>query len=51
MIYRHKENGNEVPNLLFNFFNLLSGYFFSLSIKFNHDEGICEKEFVSKNYR
>ena len=50
MIYRHKENGHEVPNLLFNFFNLLSGYFFSLAIKFNHDEGICEKEFISKNY-
>lgn len=50
MIYRYKKNGNEVPDLLFNFFNLLSGYFFALAIKFNYDENIQEKEFVSKNY-
>lgn len=51
LIYRHKQNGNDVPNILFNFFNILSGYFFSLCIKFNKDEGIKEKDFISKNYK
>lgn len=50
LLYRHKQNGNEFDNILFNFFNLLSGYFFALAIKFNKDEGIAEKEFISKNY-
>ena len=50
LLYRHKQNGNEFDNILFNFFNLLSGYFFFFVIKFNKDEGIAEKEFISKNY-
>ncbi len=50
LIYRYKEKGNEVDSLLFNFFNLLSGYFFALAIECNKKDGINEKEFISKNY-
>lgn len=51
LLYRHKENGNDVDELLFDFANLLSGYFFVLAIKLNKDEGIQETEFISRNYK
>ena len=51
LLHRHKENGNDVDELLFDFANLLSGYFFILAIKFNKDEGIQETEFISRNYK
>ncbi|KKY00961.1 MULTISPECIES: ATP:cob(I)alamin adenosyltransferase [Paraclostridium] len=51
LLHRYKENGNDVDELLFDFANLLSGYFFVLAIKLNKDEGIQETEFISKNYK
>ncbi|WP_371025178.1 hypothetical protein LZ906_010480 [Paraclostridium ghonii] len=51
LLHRYKENGNEVDELLFDFANLLSGYFFTLAIKLNKDEGTQETEFISRNYK
>lgn len=51
LLHRHKEQGNEVDELLFDFANLLSGYFFTLALKLNKDEGIEETEFISRNYK
>ncbi|OXX84771.1 hypothetical protein AVM15_02460 [Paraclostridium benzoelyticum] len=51
LLHRYKENGNDVDELLFDFANLLSGYFFVIAIKLNKDEGIQETEFISKNYK
>lgn len=51
LLYRYKEQGNEVDELLFDFANLLSGYFFTLALKFNKDEEIKETEFISRNYK
>ena len=50
LLYRYDEHGNEVPNLLFDFTNLLSAYFFYLALKLNQLEGISEIEFKSRNY-
>ncbi|GAA0106334.1 ATP:cob(I)alamin adenosyltransferase [Paraclostridium sordellii] len=51
LLHRYKEQGNEVNELLFDFSNLLSGYFFILALKFNKDEEIKENEFISRNYK
>ncbi len=51
MLYRHSYSGNNVDNILFDFANLLSGYFFNLAIKLNQINGIDEIEFVSRNYK
>jgi cob(I)alamin adenosyltransferase len=51
LLHRHKEQGNEVDQLLFDFSNLLSGYFFILALKLNKDENIEETEFISRNYK
>lgn len=51
LLHRYKESGNDVDELLFDFANLLSGYFFILAIKLNKDEGIQETEFISRNYK
>lgn len=50
ILYRYYYNGNEVPNILFDFANLLSGYFFNLALKLNQMNGVEEVEFVSRNY-
>lgn len=51
LIYRHIESGNNVPDLLLDITNLLSGYFFFLALYLNHIEGIDEIPFVSRNYK
>lgn len=51
MVYRHCENGNEVPDALLDFANLLSGYFFFLAMYLNEMEGVEEIPFVSRNYK
>lgn len=51
MLYRYNYAGNEVPNVLFDFANLLSGYFFNLALKLNDLEGIDEIEYISRNYK
>lgn len=51
MLYRHAENGGKVDNRLFDFANLVSGYFFLLALMLNHLDGFDEIPFVSRNYR
>lgn len=48
---RYKERGNNVDEIIFDFANLFSGYFFVLALKFNKDENIEETEFISRNYK
>ena len=51
LLHRYREQGHKVDELLFDFANLLSGYFFILALKLNKDEGIEETEFISRNYK
>ena len=51
LIHRHKEQGNNVDDIILDFANLLSGYFFILALKINKDEGLEETEFISRNYK
>ncbi len=51
LIYRYIEFGNEVPDLVLDIANLLSGYFFSLALVLNALEGVEETPFVSRNYK
>lgn len=50
LIYRHIASGHEVPDLLLDVANLLSGYFFLLALHLNDLEGVEEIPFVSRNY-
>lgn len=50
MLYRYIYCGNRVENILLDFTNLLSGYFFYLALKLNQLNGVDEIEFVSRNY-
>lgn len=51
LLSRYQEQGNKVDDLLFDFTNLFSGYFFVLALKFNKDNGLEETEFISRNYK
>ena len=51
LLHRHRENGNDVDGMLFDFANLSSQYFFLLSLKLNDIEGVEEIEFVSRSYK
>lgn len=51
LIYRWIEKGNTVPNRLLDLANLLSGYFFYLSLRLNELEGVDEVPYESRNYR
>ena len=51
MLYRHAQSGGRVEERLFDFVNLLSGYFFQLALLLNHEDGFEEIPFVSRNYR
>jgi len=50
LLSRHKEQGNSVDDILFDFVNLYSGYFFVLALKLNKDQGLEETEFTSRVY-
>jgi ATP:cob(I)alamin adenosyltransferase len=50
LMYRHQEQGHKVEEILFDYVNLFSGYFYSLALKLNHDQGIPETEFISRVY-
>lgn len=50
LIYHYIEYGNEVPDLLLDIANLLSGYFFALSLVLNLYENVEEVPFISRNY-
>ena len=50
LLYHHMRQGHEVPPLLVDVCNLLSGYFFLLALKFNTLTGTPEVAYVSRNY-
>lgn len=51
MLHKYVQQGNEVPNILFDFSNLLSGYFFYLALMLNKINNVDEIEFISRNYK
>jgi ATP:cob(I)alamin adenosyltransferase len=51
LLYRHQQQGSRVDDIVFDFMNLCSGYFFSLALKLNKDQGVEEKEFSSRVYK
>ncbi|NTV89818.1 MAG: ATP--cob(I)alamin adenosyltransferase [Clostridiales bacterium] len=50
LLYRYAYSGKDVDNGLVDFCNLLSNYFFALSLKFNELDGVEEVPFISRNY-
>ena len=50
LIYRHAQQGRDVPHGLLDFANILSGYFFNLALILNDRAGAEEIPFVSRNY-
>jgi cob(I)alamin adenosyltransferase len=50
LLYRCREQGHRTEPILFHFINLYSGYFFSLALKLNRDEGTEETPFTSRAY-
>jgi len=51
LLYRHAEQGNKIPDTLFDAANLLSGYFFYLALYLNKTEDVDEIPFISRNYK
>jgi cob(I)alamin adenosyltransferase len=51
LLSRHKQQGHNVDDLLFDFINLYSGYFYFLALKLNTLQGIKETEFKSRAYK
>ncbi|MDR2494613.1 MAG: ATP--cob(I)alamin adenosyltransferase [Spirochaetaceae bacterium] len=50
LLSRHRQQGNEVDELVFDFANLLSGYFYSLALWLNKNRRETERLFVSRVY-
>jgi len=50
LLSRHKQQGNTVDEILFDFVNLYSGYFYFLSLWFNKNHGVEERAFASRVY-
>lgn len=50
LLYRHARQGHDLPPLLLDVTNLLSGYFFLLALTLNAAAGVPEIPFVSRNY-
>ena len=48
VLYRHKEQGNRVEDILFDLINLYSGYFYTPAPELNRDAGVAETEFKSR---
>lgn len=51
LLYRHLYNDNTVSEILIDFCNLLSGYFFTLSLYINYLFNVNEIPFISRNYK
>lgn len=51
LLYRYDHAGNKVEDILYDFANLLSQYFFFLSLKLNEINSIEEIEYKSRNYK
>lgn len=50
LLYRWEQSGHPVEPLLYDFTNLLSGYFFALALKLNELDGVDEIPYTSRNY-
>jgi len=50
LLSRYQQQGNTVDEILFDFINLYSGYFYFLSLWFNKNHGVAERLFVSRIY-
>lgn len=50
LLYRHIQQGHEVPDLLLDACNLLSDYFFQLALKLNALAETAEIAYISRNY-
>jgi ATP:cob(I)alamin adenosyltransferase len=50
LLSRHEQQGNKVEELLFDFVNLYSNYFYYLALKLNKDQGVGETHFISRVY-
>lgn len=51
MLYRHAQSGGKVEPRLFDFANLLSGYFFQFALWINAADKFEEVPFISRNYK
>ncbi|MDR2134726.1 MAG: hypothetical protein LBP27_06420 [Treponema sp.] len=50
LLSRHRQQGHKTEEILFDFINLFSGYFFFLALRLNRDSGVEELEFKSRVY-
>ena len=50
LLSRYRQQGNTVDEILFDFVNLYSGYFYFLALWFNKTHGVEERPFVSRVY-
>ena len=50
LLSRYRQQGNAIDDILFDFVNLYSGYFFLLALWFNKTHGVEERPFVSRVY-
>jgi cob(I)alamin adenosyltransferase len=50
LLSRHRQQGHKTEEILFDFINLFSGYFFFLALRLNRDSGFEEIEFKSRVY-
>jgi cob(I)alamin adenosyltransferase len=51
LLSRYQQQGNPVDDILFDFVNLYSGYFFCLALGLNKNHGVAELPFVSREYK
>lgn len=51
LAYRAEDSGAQVPDALYDFLNLLSGYFYLLALYLNQLAGVPEIPFHSRNYK
>ncbi|MDR1587013.1 MAG: ATP:cob(I)alamin adenosyltransferase, partial [Treponema sp.] len=50
LLSRHRQQGHKTDDILFDFINLFSGYFFFLALALNGESGVEELEFKSRVY-
>jgi cob(I)alamin adenosyltransferase len=50
LLSRYRQQGNIVDEILFDFTNLYSGYFYFLALWFNKNHGVTEHPFISRVY-
>jgi cob(I)alamin adenosyltransferase len=50
LLSRYRQQGHAVDDMVFDFANLFSGYFYFFALAFNKSMGIAETEFISRVY-